>query len=120
VLAVGTALVLAFYFLPTRVHERYLFPALALLAPFALAGWRELVSYVALSLGFAASLLYALHETTPFNLPEPWAAAITSHAGVWAIGLVLIGSGVAWAWLLVVRRPRLPRQRRSRLDHRAA
>lgn len=120
VLAVGAALVLAFYFLPTRVHERYLFPALALLAPFALAGWRELVSYVALSLSFAASLLYALHETTPFNLPEPWATWVTSDAGVWAIGLVLIGSGVAWAWLLVVRRPRLPRQRRSRLDHRAA
>ena len=120
VLAVGAALVLAFYFLPTRVHERYLFPALALFAPFTLAGWRELVSYMALSLGFAASLLYALHETTPFNLPEPWATAITSDAGVWAIGLVLIGSGVAWAWLLVVRRPRLPRQRRSRLDHRAA
>lgn len=120
VLAVGAALVLAFYFLPTRVHERYLFPAVALLAPFALAGWRELVSYVALSLSFAASLLYALHETTPFNLPEPWATAITSDPGVWAIGLVLIGSGVAWAWLLVVRRPRLPRQRRPHLDHRAA
>ena len=109
VLAVGAALVLAFYFLPTRVHERYLFPALALLAPFALAGWRELASYVALSLGFAASLLYALHETTPFTLPEPWAAWLTGDAGVWTIGLVLIGSGIAWAWLLVVRRPRLPR-----------
>jgi hypothetical protein len=114
VLAVGATLVLAFYFLPTRVHERYLFPALAMLAPFALAGWRELASYVALSLGFAASLLYALHETTPFTLPEPWATRVTSDAGVWAIGLVLIGSGIAWAWLLVVRRPRLPRRPRPR------
>jgi hypothetical protein len=120
VLAVGAALVLAFYFLPTRVHERYLFPALALLAPFAVAGWRELVSYVALSLGFAASLLYALHETTPFNLPEPWATWVTSDAGVWAIGLVLIASGIAWAWLLVVRRPRLPRRPRPRVRARAA
>jgi dolichyl-phosphate-mannose-protein mannosyltransferase len=120
VLAVGAALVLAFYFLPTRVHERYLFPALALLAPFALAGWRELVSYVAVSLGFAASLLYALHETTPFNLPEPWAAWATSDAGVWVIGLVLIGSGIAWAWLLVVRRPRLRRRPRPRPRVRAA
>jgi hypothetical protein len=115
VLAVGVALVLAFYFLPTRVHERYLFPALALLAPFALAGWRELLSYVALSLGFAASLLYALHLTTPFNLPEPWAAWVTSDAGVWAIGLVLIASGIAWAWLLIVRRPRLPRRPHPRV-----
>jgi dolichyl-phosphate-mannose-protein mannosyltransferase len=114
VLAVGAALVLAFYFLPTRVHERYLFPAVALLAPFALAGWREMASYVALSAGFAASLLYALHETTPFDLPEPWATWVTSDAGVWAIGLVLIGSAVAWSWLLVVRRPRLPHRPRSR------
>jgi hypothetical protein len=114
VLAVGAALVLAFYFLPTRVHERYLFPALAMLAPFALAGWRELVSYAALSLGFAASLLYALHETTGFDLPEPWASRITSDVGVWTIGLVLMGSAIAWAWLLVVRRPRLPRRPRPR------
>jgi len=113
-LAVGAALVLAFYFLPTRVHERYLFPALALLAPFALAGWRELASYLALSLGFAASLLYALHETTPFKLPEPWATWVASDGGVWSIGLVLIGSALAWAWLLVVRRPRLPRPPRRR------
>ena len=120
VLAVGAALVLAFYFLPTRVHERYLFPALALLAPFALGGWRELVSYVALSLGFAASLLYALHQTTPFTLPEPWAAWITGDTGVWVIGLVLIGSAMAWAWLLVVRRPRLPRRARPRVRARAA
>lgn len=119
-LAVGAALVLAFYFLPTRVHERYLFPSLALLAPFALAGWRELVSYLALSLGFAGSLLYALHETTPFDLPEPWATWVTSDAGVWSIGLVLIGSGVAWAWLLVVRRPRLPRRPRRHHPVRAA
>ena len=120
VLGVGAALVLAFYFLPTRVHERYLVPALALLAPFALAGWRELLSYLALSAGFAASLLYALHETTPFNLPEPWAAWVTSDAGVWAIGLVLIGSGIAWAWLLIVRRPRLPHLPRPRPRVRAA
>ena len=36
-LAVGAVLALAFYFLPTRVHERYLFPAMALLVPFAAA-----------------------------------------------------------------------------------
>lgn len=120
VLAVGAALVLAFYFLPTRVHERYLFPALALLAPFALAGWRELLSYVALSLGFAASLLYALHLTTPFDLPPPWAEWVTGDAGVWAIGMVLIASGIAWAWLLVIRRPRIPRQSRPRSRVRSA
>jgi dolichyl-phosphate-mannose-protein mannosyltransferase len=112
VLAVGALLSLAFYFLPTRVHERYLFPAIAILAPFAPAGRAQMVAYLGLSAGFAVGLLYALHETTPFDLPEPWAAWITSDVGVWLIGAVLIGSAVAWAWLLGVRRPRLPRRPR--------
>jgi hypothetical protein len=108
VLAVGAALVLAFYFLPTRVHERYLFPAVALLAPFAVAGRAPLLAYLGLSAAFAASLLYALHDTTPFTLPEPVATWMTSGGGVWTIGLVLLGSATAWAWLLLIRLPRLP------------
>jgi hypothetical protein len=111
VLGVGAALVLAFYFLPTRVHERYLYPAIVLLAPFAPAGRAALVAYVALSAGFAGTLLYALLDTTPFSLAEPWAGWIQSDPGVWAIGVVLIASAVAWSWMLVVKRPRLPRRR---------
>jgi dolichyl-phosphate-mannose-protein mannosyltransferase len=111
VLGVGAVLVLAFYFLPTRVHERYLYPAIAVLAPFAPAGRAELVAYMGLSAGFAGSLLYALLDTTPFNLPHPWAGWIQSDSGVWVIGIVLIASAVAWTWMLVVRRPRLPRRR---------
>lgn len=107
-LAVGAVLVLAFYFLPTRVHERYLFPAMALLVPFAAASTGQLVAYLVLTTGFATSLLYALHETTPFNLPGPLADVLVSPAGVWAIGLVMIGASAAWVWLLLVRRPRLP------------
>ena len=38
-LAAGALTSLAFYFLPTRAHERYLFPAVALLVPFAAARW---------------------------------------------------------------------------------
>ncbi len=110
VLAVGALLVLAFYFLPTRVHERYLYPAIALLAPFAVGGRAPMAAYVALSLAFAASLLYALHDTTPFTLPEPIAGWVTGLPGIWAIGLVLIGSAVAWSWLLLVREPSLPGQ----------
>ena len=112
VLGVAALLALCFYFLPTRVHERYLFPAVAVLAPFAPAGRAQLVAFLALSGGFSVALLYALHETTPFDLPEPWAAWITSSDGVWFTGVVLIGSAIWWAWLLGVRRPRLPRRAR--------
>ena len=112
VLGVGAALVLAFYFLPTRVHERYLYPAIALLAPFAPAGIAPLLAYVGLSLAFAAALVYALLDTTPFSLPEPWAGWVMADPAVWIVGGILIASAVAWAWMLVVRRPRLPRRRR--------
>lgn len=107
-LGVGAVIVLAFYFLPTRAHERYLFPTMALCVPFALAGWREAAAYVGLSSGFALSLLYALHQTTAFTVPMPWAAWLTSTAGVWTIGTVLMASAAGWAWMLVVRRPRWP------------
>jgi hypothetical protein len=107
-LAVGAVLVLAFYFLPTRVHERYLFPAMALLVPFAAASAGQLVAYLVLAAGFAASLLYALHETTPFNLPGPVADVLVTPTGAWAIGLVMIAAAVAWVWILLVNRPRLP------------
>lgn len=114
VLGVGALLTLAFYFLPTRVHERYLFPAIAVLAPFAVASRAHLAAYLGLSAAFSVALLYALLDTTPFDLPEPWAGWITSDLGVWVIGLLLIGSAVAWAWLLGVRRPRLPHRRPAR------
>ncbi len=107
-LAVGAMLVIAFYFLPTRVHERYLFPAMALLVPFAVATGGQLVAYIALTAGFTASLLYALHETTPFDLPDAVAAVLVTPTGVWAIGLTMTGAALAWTWLLLVRRPRLP------------
>lgn len=100
-LAVGALMALAFYFLPTRVHERYLFPAMALLAPLALLDRPRLVAYVSLSIAFAAALLYALHTTTQLALPEPVAGALVSPAGVWTIGVVLFGSAVAWAWMLL-------------------
>ena len=106
ILAVGAAVVFAFYVLPTRVHERYLFPVIAVLAPIAVAGRLELAAYAALSVGFAGSLVYALLDTTPFSLPEPIASSVTSPAGVWTIGVVLLGSIVAWVWLLFVREPR--------------
>ncbi|MCC6618044.1 MAG: hypothetical protein IT341_03275 [Chloroflexi bacterium] len=106
-LAVGAGLVLAFYFLPTRVHERYLFPAMALLVPFAISTAGQLTAYLVLAIPFAASLLYALHVVTPFNLPDALAAVLVSPAGAWAIGLSMIGAAAAWAWLLLVRPPRL-------------
>ncbi len=108
IVAVGAMLVIAFYFLPTRVHERYLFPAMALLVPFAVANAGQMTAYLVMATGFTASLLYTVHDITAFELPAALASVLVTPAGMWAIGLTLMISAVAWAWLLLVRVPHLP------------
>ena len=101
-LAVSGAVVLAFYFLPTRVHERYFFPAIVLFAPLAAARPRLRLPYVVMSLAFAATLGYALwdgpygHRLLPLGLD----GVLFSRAGVYAIGLALAGSSAWLLWLL--------------------
>src|SRR6185369_17555475 len=58
-LAAGAIAACSFYFLPTRAHERYLFPAFVLLLPLAATRARLLWPYVSLSLLFALSLYFA-------------------------------------------------------------
>lgn len=99
-LFVGAFTVFAFYFLPTRVHERYLFPAMAVLAPLAALSWRALAAYLVMTAGFAGSLLYALVDITPFTLPQRWEAVLVTPATVGVLSLALIGAAVAFVALL--------------------
>ena len=78
------------------------------MAPFAVASAGQFTAYLVLTAGFAASLLYTLHAITPFNLPDAVASAMVTPGGIWAIGLTLLAAAIAWVWLLLVRRPRLP------------
>lgn len=98
-LTVGLFLAFAFYFLPTRVHERYLFPALALAAPFAAVDRSSLSAYFALSLGFALSLLRVLVLTTNFRTYAELDAVLASDLMVWVIGLTLVGAALTFIWL---------------------
>jgi hypothetical protein len=100
-LAVGTLIAFAFYFLPTRAHERYLFPAMALLAPFAAVSLRSLLAYLVLSAAFALSLLHALSHAAPHALSEQLRDALQAPPSVWAMGLALIGAACVHVWLLV-------------------
>ena len=93
-LAVGLMLAFAFYFLPTRVHERYLFPALAIAAPFAAVDRASLAAYLGLSLGFALSLLRVLVLTTSFRIYPELDALLGSDPMILVIGLTLIGSAL--------------------------
>jgi hypothetical protein len=81
---------------------------MALLVPFAVATSGQLTAYLVIAAGFAASLLYTLHDITAFELPAGLAEVLVTSGGVWAIALTLLVSALAWAWLLLVRVPRLP------------
>ncbi|HYN63106.1 MAG TPA: hypothetical protein VES36_00760, partial [Candidatus Limnocylindrales bacterium] len=100
-LVAGSLVVFAFYLLPTRAHERYLFPAMALLAPFAAVSLRSLAAYLALSAAYAASLLYALTYINSAAVPEPMYDVLRAAPSVWVIGLILIGAACVEVWLLV-------------------
>lgn len=95
-LAVGAMLAMSLYFLPTRVHERYLFPVLALLAPLAATELRLRIPYVVLSLAYGVTLLYALDATTRFDLPAPIASVLALTPVVWLLTLVLMASALVF------------------------
>ncbi len=102
-LFVGAFIVFAFYFLPTRVHERYLFPAMAVLAPMAAVSGRALAAYLVMAAGFALSLLYTLVDTTPFTLPAAWEELLVTRATVVGLGIALIAAALAFVLLLPTR-----------------
>jgi hypothetical protein len=100
-LVAGCLIVFAFYFVPTRAHERYLFPAVALLAPFAATSARTFAAYAVFSLAFAASLIHALAYASPGALPYSVRLAMRTDAAPWIIGVPLIASALVLTWLLV-------------------
>ena len=95
---------LAFYFLPTRAHERYLFPVFALALPLAAARKRVLVPYIVLALTFALSLYYAFtryQQYVDLRVPEIIEATVFSRAGQVGLALVMMGAAAYLVWRLV-------------------
>ena len=60
VLAAAAMTSLAFFIFPTEIHERYLFPFLALAALWATRGRREMFIYLVLSLAVGLNIAYPL------------------------------------------------------------
>jgi Gpi18-like mannosyltransferase len=99
-LGVSVLIGLVLYYLPTRVHERYLFGAIAFLAPLAAMFPRLRWPFVILSGVFFVTLAYVV-ATSPYRiLPGPeladfpdWAisimSAITTAVGGWTAVRVL-------------------------------
>jgi hypothetical protein len=116
-----TVLAIGFFVAPTRVHERYLFPFVALAAILAATSVRWRIAYILLSLaGFAN--LYAVLLIPLFQNPgvQDWlglADAIRSPLGVSLVAVVFLA---ALLWMLTELRPRALRRldREAILDER--
>ncbi len=108
-LAAGTLAACAFYFLPTRAHERYLFPTFVLLLPLAAVRARLLWPYVVLSLGFAVTLYFAFTRYAQNDLKSPpWLeASLFSRNGQIVLALFMLGTAAMIAWRLVRGEARL-------------
>ncbi len=100
---VGLAvLAIAFFVVPTRVHERYMFPFFAVAAILAGLSWRWLVAYLVLAAAAFANMYVVLTTLYPTN-PQihDWLGigpAIRSFAGVATIAAVH-AVGLGWAFL---------------------
>jgi predicted membrane-bound dolichyl-phosphate-mannose-protein mannosyltransferase len=114
-------LAIAFFVLPTRVHERYLFPALALAAPLVLRRPLWTAIYGALTLSFFANVYWVYTEDWSFTgrVINPGAhgepmpqdpvleATLLSDWGIYlisALSLVTLGV-VAWRAIVLALRP---------------
>ena len=113
-LVVGSlVLAVAFFALPTRVHERYLFPALALAAPLIARSWRWAVLYGVLTLSFFANVYWVYTADWSFAAPpvvnpgpgglamvrDPYLAAfLYKDLGIYLLSAMIV---VALGWLLI-------------------
>ncbi|HTG41089.1 MAG TPA: phospholipid carrier-dependent glycosyltransferase, partial [Methylomirabilota bacterium] len=96
-----TVLAIAFFVVPTRVHERYLFPFIALGAILAGVSWRWLAAYVALSLAMFLNMYVVLTSIYGERSGTvDWLGidgAIRSSSGVTVIAIAFLATG-AWAF----------------------
>ena len=112
-LLLGTLLLaVAFFALPTRVHERYLFPALALAAPLVLRNWRWATLYAVLSVSFFANIYWVYTADWSFVAGPPTnpglgglpmtrdpllAATLLTDWGIYLLSAMIV---VALGWLV--------------------
>jgi dolichyl-phosphate-mannose--protein O-mannosyl transferase len=123
ILVAALLLAIAFFVVPTRVHERYLFPALALAAPLVLRSWNWKALYAGLSLAFFANVYWVYTEDWSFagprvtnpgadGLPMPQdpllGATLFTDGGIYLLGLlsVVILGAAAWASVRLALRRR--------------
>lgn len=105
-LGVSVLVGLAIYFLPTRVHERYLYGAIACMAPLAAVDRRLRWPFVILSAVFFATLAYVLANSPYRILPGERIDAFPDWAiSLLSLAMTLAGAWAAWRVIGLFRRP---------------
>jgi Gpi18-like mannosyltransferase len=121
ILAGVAVLTVAFFVLPTRVHERYLYPFLAIGAMFAAFSWRWLVAYVALSLATFLNMYVVLTTLYPNNPGvQDWLGIGTWIRSTGGVTFVVLLNAVTAAWVFLQLRPRARRTLADELETAAA
>ncbi len=109
-LAVSALLGLVIYYLPTRVHERYLYGAVAFLAPLAAVDRRLRWPFYQLSAVFFVTLAYVLANSPYRILPGDRIEAFPDWAiSLLSLAMTLAGAWVAWRVIGLFRAPPLDR-----------
>jgi predicted membrane-bound dolichyl-phosphate-mannose-protein mannosyltransferase len=105
ILLAALVMAIAFFVLPTRVHERYLFPAIALATPLLLSGrwwpWiaTTLSAFLFLNVYWVFTADWSFVTDRVINrgldgepmLRDPVLAALLGDWGVWLLGLLILG-----------------------------
>ena len=101
-----TILAIAFYVVPTRVHERYAYPAFALAVILAAIAWRWRVAYLALSVTVFLNMYAAL--TNPFyDNPgiSDWLGIGPTLRTELPVAILAVVNGVVFLWAFAQLRP---------------
>ncbi len=113
-----TVLTIAFFVVPTRAHERYLFPFFGLGAVLLAVSWRWRVAYVVLSVVNAANLLAVLVQYQGIPAADGTVAGTLNDWGngllsarwfdgiIWPIAVCGVTTGLAMVWALLQLRGR--------------
>ncbi|HEX7222442.1 MAG TPA: glycosyltransferase 87 family protein, partial [Candidatus Limnocylindrales bacterium] len=103
-----TLLAIAFFVLPTRVHERYMFPFFALGAILAAVSWRWLVAYIALSVAAFLNMyvvLAVIYPNAEYHTMD-WLGIGSWLRDDWGLPLVAITNLVVAIWAFAQLRAR--------------
>jgi Gpi18-like mannosyltransferase len=99
-LAIASLVSIAFFYVPTRIHERYLFPALALLPPIAPARWPLLLGYLVISGAFSYNLVFVLWSNGSLNFLDSVRNIVFTREALVIAGVAMLAGSLGAAWQL--------------------